>query len=126
MASFVQVDLAEVIDTGRFSFEEAAQVVTACVLLPCLSQQTGAGRPHSLQAAVQALPPFLIHFSTEAAQPSLASIPKERYQALPPLPPFFQGPPSADPQQGAGWLQSLTEGHTPETEEYGIGSFVWR
>ena len=33
-------------------------------------------------------------------------------------------------QMSAGWLHELgkeaTTGHTPETEEYGIGSFVWR
>ena len=34
-------------------------------------------------------------------------------------------------QMGAGWISELQKdlsgvGHTPETEEYGIGSFVWR
>ncbi|KAI8109347.1 hypothetical protein M9434_000631 [Picochlorum sp. BPE23] len=29
-------------------------------------------------------------------------------------------------RQSAGWLQSLTQGHTPETEEYGISSFIYR
>ena len=29
-------------------------------------------------------------------------------------------------QRAPGWLQSLTEGHTPETEEYGISSFVFK
>lgn len=28
--------------------------------------------------------------------------------------------------QSAGWMRSLTEQHTPETEEYGISSFVYR
>ena len=28
-------------------------------------------------------------------------------------------------RQSAGWLLSLTEGHTPETEEYGISSFIY-
>jgi G3E family GTPase len=29
-------------------------------------------------------------------------------------------------QQSAGWLRELNQIHTPETEEYGIGSFVFR
>ncbi|MFY8037728.1 MAG: GTP-binding protein [Cyclobacteriaceae bacterium] len=29
-------------------------------------------------------------------------------------------------QQSAGWIQELNNKHTPETEEYGIGSFVFR
>lgn len=29
-------------------------------------------------------------------------------------------------RQSAGWLLSLTQGHIPETEEYGISSFIYR
>ncbi|WBV42398.1 zinc metallochaperone GTPase ZigA [Pseudoroseomonas cervicalis] len=28
--------------------------------------------------------------------------------------------------QAAGWAQALTEGHLPESEEFGLSSFVWR
>lgn len=31
-----------------------------------------------------------------------------------------------DASQSAGWIQELNNEHTPETEEYGIGSFVFR
>ena len=98
------VPLAAVINTRRFSFEQA-------------QQNAGWLQVGGAPAGVPARP-----------APGWLSLPCSAAPALPapsaPRTPLRRTPPSPPPPPGRA--QSLKERHTPETEEYDIGSLVYR